>query len=158
MSSPEDVILSKLLMRISINEEDRVEILTLQDNHIDLVSGDSTEMLQRARPLKGLEIRNSILAEHGFSALLTITASETSHRILFDFGFSEHGVVFNADALDVDLAGVETMVLSHGHIDHLGGLDQVIERVGRKGIELVGLSLNLFKALQGSPTMLVCCS
>ena len=124
-------------MSIQLSEVDRVEILTLQDNYIDLVSGNSTEMLQRARPFKGSEIKNSILAEHGFSALVTVTANETPHHILFDFGFSEHGVVFNADALDVDLAGVETMVLSHGHSDHLGGLKRVLERVGRKGIELV---------------------
>ena len=89
-------------MRIAINETDRVEILTLQDNYIDFLSGDSTEMLQRATMRKGLEIRGSILAEHGFSALITITADEKSRHILLDFGFSDHGVVFNADALDVE--------------------------------------------------------
>lgn len=124
-------------MTISINEADKVEILTLQDNYIDLVSGDSTAMLKRALPLKGSEIRNSVLAEHGFSALVTIFARERSHRILFDFGFSEQGAAFNVDALDVDLKEVETLVLSHGHTDHLGGLRQLVEKSGRKGIELV---------------------
>jgi len=124
-------------MKVSINEADKVEVLTLQDNYIDLVSRDSTAMLKRAMPLKGSEIRNSVLAEHGFSALVTIFEGETSHSILFDFGFSEHGTAFNVDALDVDLGGVEALVLSHGHIDHLGGLKQLVERVGRKGIELV---------------------
>lgn len=124
-------------MTISINEADQVEILTLQDNYIDLLSGDSTEMLKRALPVKGLEVKNSVLAEHGFSALVTIHESERSHRILFDFGFSEHGAAFNVDALDVDLKEVETLVLSHGHIDHLGGLRRLVEKVGRKGIELV---------------------
>lgn len=124
-------------MAISINEADRVEILTLQDNYIDLVSGDSTEMLKRAFPLKGGEVKNSVLAEHGFSTLVTIFSGETSHRVLFDFGFSEHGAAFNADALGVDLSGVEVLVLSHGHSDHLGGLQQLVERVGRRGIQLV---------------------
>ncbi len=124
-------------MKVSINEADKVEVLTLQDNYIDLVSGDSTETLERAMPLKGSEIRNSVLAEHGFSALVTILEGGKSRRILFDFGFSEHGAAFNVDALDVDLSGVETTVLSHGHIDHMGGLKQLVERVSRKGIELV---------------------
>lgn len=124
-------------MTISLNEASGVEILTLQDNYIDLVSGDSTETLKRAMPLKGSEIRNSLLAEHGFSALVTILTEKRSHRILFDFGFSEHGTAFNADVLDVDLKEVETLVLSHGHIDHLGGLRQVVERMDRKGVELV---------------------
>jgi 7,8-dihydropterin-6-yl-methyl-4-(beta-D-ribofuranosyl)aminobenzene 5'-phosphate synthase len=124
-------------MTMTINEADRVEILTLQDNYIDLVSGDSTEMLQRALPLKGGEVKNSVLAEHGFSTLVTITTGEVSHSILFDFGFSEHGAAFNADALNVDLTGVETLALSHGHVDHVGGLEQLSGRVGKKGIELV---------------------
>lgn len=124
-------------MTISVNEADKVEILTLQDNYIDLVSGDSTEMLKRALPVKGSEIKNSILAEHGFSALVTIYAGQKAHRILFDFGFSEHGAAFNVDALGADLKEVETLVLSHGHIDHLGGLKRLVEKVGRKGIELV---------------------
>ena len=29
------------------------------------------------------------------------------------------------------------MVLSHGHVDHIGGFEQITKRVGRKGIELV---------------------
>lgn len=124
-------------MTMSVNEADQVEILTLQDNYIDLVAADSTEMLKRALPVKASEIRNSVLAEHGFSALVTIHARERSHRILFDFGFSEHGAAFNVDALGVDLKEVEALVLSHGHIDHLGGLKRLVEKVGRKGLELV---------------------
>lgn len=124
-------------MTISVNEADKVEILTLQDNYIDLVSGDSTEILKRALPVKGSEIKNSVLAEHGFSALVTIFTGARAHRILFDFGFSEHGAAFNVDALDVDLKEVETLVLSHGHIDHFGGMRQLVEKVGRKDIKLV---------------------
>lgn len=124
-------------MSIFINEADRVEILTLQDNYIDLVVGDSTDIVKRALPLKGSEIRNSVLAEHGFSVLVTLFSGEKSRQALFDFGFSEHGAAFNVDALNVDLSNVESLVLSHGHIDHLGGLKQLAERIGRKDIELV---------------------
>ena len=53
-------------MSLKINEVDRVEVLTLQDNYVDLAVGDSTGMLQRAMPVKGLQVRTSILAEHGF--------------------------------------------------------------------------------------------
>lgn len=124
-------------MTISINEVDKLEVLTLQDNYIDLAVGDSTAVLRRALPVKGSELRTSVLAEHGFSALITLFKGEKPRQVLFDFGFSEHGTAFNVDVLDVDLRGVETLVLSHGHIDHLGGLKKLVERVGRKGIELV---------------------
>ena len=54
-------------MTIAINEVDKVEILTLQDNYVDLISRDNTEMVQRAMPVKDMEVQNSILAEHGLS-------------------------------------------------------------------------------------------
>lgn len=124
-------------MDATIHEVDRVEILTLQDNYIDIASGDSDEILQRAMPLKGGELKNTILAEHGFSALVTITAEGESHNLLFDFGLSEFGAAFNSEALGTDMTAVEAMAISHGHPDHTGGLMQLTQQVGKKGIELV---------------------
>ncbi|MGD9307041.1 MAG: MBL fold metallo-hydrolase [Desulfobacterales bacterium] len=124
-------------MTFELKEVDKVEILTLQDNYVDVAAFDSTDIVQRALPVKDMEIKNSILAEHGFSAIVTIYANDNPRSILFDFGFSEHGAAYNADALEVDLGAVEAMVLSHGHMDHFGGLEQLAERVGKNGIELV---------------------
>ncbi len=124
-------------MDFTLNEVDKVEVLTLQDNYVDIASMDSTEMVQRAMPVKDSEVKVSILAEHGFSALITVTAGDNARSVLFDFGFSEHGSAFNADALGLDLSSVETLVLSHGHMDHFGGLLAIVERIGKKGIELV---------------------
>ncbi|MDO9230743.1 MAG: hypothetical protein Q7U03_14415 [Syntrophales bacterium] len=53
---------------IAINELDRVEILTLQDNYIDMTATDNSEMIHRAGARVNGEIRKSVLAEHGFSA------------------------------------------------------------------------------------------
>jgi 7,8-dihydropterin-6-yl-methyl-4-(beta-D-ribofuranosyl)aminobenzene 5'-phosphate synthase len=116
---------------------DRVEILTLQDNYIDLTSGDSTPMVQRALPIKGNQINNSILAEHGFSALVQTTATGVSRQLLFDFGFSAEGAAFNAEALGLDLSRVEALALSHGHFDHFGGMAALVRRVGKTGLPLV---------------------
>ena len=124
-------------MTFKLNEVDKVEVLTLQDNYVDVAAFDSSEIVQRAMPIKDQEIKNSILAEHGFSALVTVTSQDRARTILFDFGFSEHGAAYNADALEVDLSAVEALVLSHGHMDHFGGMEQLAERVGKNGIELV---------------------
>ena len=124
-------------MAFTLNEVDKVEILTLQDNYIDVAAFDGTDVVKRAMPLKDGEIKNSILAEHGFSAVVTATVGGSARSILFDFGFSPQGAAFNADALDLDLSGIEAMVLSHGHMDHFGGLSALIEKVGKEGIELV---------------------
>ncbi len=122
---------------LPIEAVDRVEILTLQDNVIDLVARDNNAVIERALPVVGTEMRNSILAEHGFASLVTVTRNGRSRCMLFDFGFSAHGAAFNADALGADLGGVEQMALSHGHLDHVGGIRALIEKTGKWDIPLV---------------------
>lgn len=120
-----------------LNLVDRVEILTLQDNFIDLTALDNSDVIQRAMPLKDGEVKNSIIAEHGFSALVTVTQGEVRRSLLFDFGFSEFGAAFNADAMNAELAAVEVLALSHGHLDHVGGLIELVRRTGKTGLPLV---------------------
>lgn len=124
-------------MSITIKEVDRVEILTLQDNYIDLAAGGNTDIIQRAIPLKGLEFNNSILAEHGFAALITIAVNSSTRTMLFDFGLSGFGAAFNAEALAADLSTVEALALSHGHPDHTGGFEKLMGMIGKKGIPFV---------------------
>jgi len=55
--------------------------------------------------------------EHGFACLV-----ETErHRLLFDTG-ARDALLHNASALGLKLAGLDGIVLSHGHYDHTGGL------------------------------------
>lgn len=56
--------------------------------------------------------------EWGFAALVTIDG----RRILFDTGANEDTVQRNLKAMKLDLADVETVILSHNHWDHVTGL------------------------------------
>jgi 7,8-dihydropterin-6-yl-methyl-4-(beta-D-ribofuranosyl)aminobenzene 5'-phosphate synthase len=124
---------------MTVLESDKIEILTLQDNYIDVTAFDGSETVQRASMLKDMEIKCSILAEHGFSALVTIHAGGESSSLLFDFGFSEDGAARNAVALGADMRSVKAMVLSHGHSDHTGGIVNLSAMLKReeRGVEFV---------------------
>ena len=122
---------------MEMNELDRVEILTLQDNYIDMTAADNSELIQRAGARVAGQIRQSVLAEHGFSAVIRTTAGEKTRMMLFDFGYSEIGAAFNAKALGVPMGEIEEIALSHGHSDHIGGFRELVGLIGRPGIELV---------------------
>ena len=120
-----------------INEIDKVEILTLQDNYIDLTAMDNSEIVKRASPLLDGQFRKSILSEHGFSAFVRTTTGSITHTILFDTGFSEIGAAYNANVLGADLSSVEAVAISHGHADHTGGFESLAAAIPRKGIPVV---------------------
>lgn len=116
---------------------DRIEIQNLQDNYIEMTAIDNSAVISRAAPLKEGEIRASILAEHGFSALVKTVGEGKAHSLLFDFGFSEDGAAKNAATLGVNLREVEAAVLSHGHSDHTGAIAALGAAIGKKNLPLL---------------------
>lgn len=59
---------------------------------------------------------------------LSIIIEAGSRRILFDTG-PGRTTVQNADSMGIDLASVDTVILSHSHADHTGGLLEVLSRI-----------------------------
>jgi 7,8-dihydropterin-6-yl-methyl-4-(beta-D-ribofuranosyl)aminobenzene 5'-phosphate synthase len=86
-----------------------------------------------------MEIKITTLAENtaGPNTLgewgLSMFVEADGQRILFDTGAGV-AAVNNAGLMKVDLAGVDRIVLSHGHYDHTGGLMEVLKRSGGKEI------------------------
>jgi len=122
------------MTKTNLKAVDKVEILTLQDNYIEITAMDSNAVVTRANPLKEGEIRASVLAEHGFSALVQTTLGNKTHTLLFDFGFSENGAAQNAETLNADMNQVEAAALSHGHSDHTGGMAKLVAMTGKNNI------------------------
>jgi len=56
------------------------------------------------------------MAEHGFSALVTVRRGGTTTSVLLDTGLSPDAMVTNADRLGLDLSGVHAVVLSHARV------------------------------------------
>lgn len=63
------------------------------------------------------------VAEHGFA----LWVESGDQRILFDTG-QQLALFVNAAALDIDLDRATTLVLSHGHYDHTGGVAEILGR------------------------------
>jgi len=125
------------MTHLAINEIDRVEILTLQDNYIELTLLDDNEIISRPLVQMQWDLSRSILSEHGFSAIVRATKNDATRTLLFDFGFSQDGALKNARALGAKLDEVEVLALSHGHMDHWGGLENLVKNINREDLELV---------------------
>jgi 7,8-dihydropterin-6-yl-methyl-4-(beta-D-ribofuranosyl)aminobenzene 5'-phosphate synthase len=118
---------------------DSVTVTTLMDNVTDVFMPDQgpahrppvvAGRRRAAAVMEGGQAPDQLLAEHGFSVLVTVTKNGSRHEILFDAGTSPDGVVENMTRLDIDPGTFEAIVCSHGHFDHTTGLDGIIRRLG----------------------------
>jgi 7,8-dihydropterin-6-yl-methyl-4-(beta-D-ribofuranosyl)aminobenzene 5'-phosphate synthase len=69
----------------------------------------------------GIGGSRELIGEHGLAFLIETDAQ----RILFDTG-QYLALENNARVLGSDLATIDTVVLSHGHYDHTGGLRHLL--------------------------------
>jgi 7,8-dihydropterin-6-yl-methyl-4-(beta-D-ribofuranosyl)aminobenzene 5'-phosphate synthase len=132
--------------RIDLEPVDRVEITTLMDNVTDVFMPDQGPARRpgptvgHTRPsaiMAGGTAADALVAEHGFSMLVTVHKGAGTHRVLFDAGTSPDGVVENMRRLDIDPGSVEAIVCSHGHFDHTTGIDGLIRAVGRANMPVL---------------------
>ncbi|MFH2109807.1 MAG: MBL fold metallo-hydrolase [Candidatus Bathyarchaeota archaeon] len=70
-----------------------------------------------------IPFNGSCATEWGFSCLVELG----DDTVLFDTGGDPEVLAHNVEALGVDLAEVDYLVLSHEHWDHVGGLGLVLE-------------------------------
>ncbi|MBR5430427.1 MAG: MBL fold metallo-hydrolase [Firmicutes bacterium] len=67
---------------------------------------------------------------------LSLYIEDGPRRILFDSGYSDV-LLRNAARLGIDLAAVDTVVLSHGHDDHSRGLSFLMREIDCRGKRLI---------------------
>jgi 7,8-dihydropterin-6-yl-methyl-4-(beta-D-ribofuranosyl)aminobenzene 5'-phosphate synthase len=124
---------------MSLQEIDSAKITILVDNITDRLL-PSSSIVKRPSMISNQRIAKSPVAEHGFSAILEISYSYgntiKTNKFLFDTGVSKDGIVHNPDVLGIGLTDIETIILSHGHFDHISGLISILKRV-EKPIEIV---------------------
>jgi 7,8-dihydropterin-6-yl-methyl-4-(beta-D-ribofuranosyl)aminobenzene 5'-phosphate synthase len=119
-----------------LREADRVEILTVVDNTVDMLMAGTRQAERFPLPPDALS-RESLVAEHGFAALVTVSSGNTSESLLFDAGLSKRGLIHNMDVLEVRPDELRAIVFSHGHADHTNGLMGLAERLGERKMPLL---------------------
>lgn len=131
---------------IALEPVDEVVITALVDNSYDGLMADmgpahragmvavppvAAPQFEQGRTAPGL------IAEHGFAALVTTRRGDRVHTLLFDTGVSPDGMADNMERLGVDAAGIEAVVLSHGHFDHAGGIPGLARLRRRSGLPMI---------------------
>jgi 7,8-dihydropterin-6-yl-methyl-4-(beta-D-ribofuranosyl)aminobenzene 5'-phosphate synthase len=130
---------------IELEPVDRIQLTVLMDNVTDplLVDQDRVTRLNWPKALLGAVPRagsrtspdngvpDALIAEPGFSALVRLRKGERERTLLFDTGVSPGGMVENMRRLGISPSEIEVIVLSHGHWDHVTGMEGLVRSLGR---------------------------
>jgi 7,8-dihydropterin-6-yl-methyl-4-(beta-D-ribofuranosyl)aminobenzene 5'-phosphate synthase len=121
---------------VTLQPVDAVDVTIVVDNFLDVLM-PSTETVRRAPLAWDWAERETLVAEHGYSLLVTVRTGDHTHSVLFDAGLGRATALHNLDVLGVRVNDLRAIALSHGHIDHHGGLESMFRRLGRPRMPLM---------------------
>lgn len=115
---------------VNLRETDHIEIVILADNFSDVLLPGNQFVIRPPLATAGVIPKDTLIAEHGLCLLITIKTGEKSHSFILDSGYSNVVVPHNLNYLGLTLEEVETIVISHSHMDHTGALEEIIKLAG----------------------------
>lgn len=115
---------------------DELRVTVVADSYFDALAADE----ERAQ-LTVLRGRGMLLGQHGLSLYLESRRGSQRRHFLLDFGMTGEVLSGNLGALEIDVGGVDALILSHGHVDHFGGLVHLL--AARRGSMRADLPLFL---------------
>ncbi len=122
--------------QVNLLPVDTADVTILVDNSLDILM-PGTEIAHRAPLAYDWTEREQLIAEHGYSLLLTVQRDGHTASVLYDAGLGRNTVLHNMDILEVRADDLRAVILSHGHADHHGGLEGIFRRSSRRKMPLL---------------------
>jgi len=117
--------------RIDAPVVDSLTIQVVTDGAHDIfISGAQVPGIRiaRVRGFTGPRQNRTLRSEWGLSLHLTSQQGAETRRVLLDFGWTPEVLDNNLELLGIDVAALDALVVSHGHLGHFGGLEGFLAR------------------------------
>jgi 7,8-dihydropterin-6-yl-methyl-4-(beta-D-ribofuranosyl)aminobenzene 5'-phosphate synthase len=121
---------------VPLQPVEAAEVTIVVDTFVDLLMAGA-EGVRRFPLSYDWADREQLVAEHGFSALVTVVSGGSRSSILYDGGLSAKGLGQNLDVMSIPVKELRAVAISHGHVDHHGGLEGLFARHGGSKLPLI---------------------
>ena len=103
---------------------DRLTIKVLTDSSYDTPRPTSSPWVKVRRTALAApgDFRKTLHNEWGLALAIQSQAGNETLDLMLDFGYTIEALANNMAIMGVDAAKVQTLIVSHGHFDHFGGL------------------------------------
>jgi 7,8-dihydropterin-6-yl-methyl-4-(beta-D-ribofuranosyl)aminobenzene 5'-phosphate synthase len=116
---------------IEVPTVDKLSIRILVDQqHDQFLRGSTVNGVVHEGPGPGrsADARNVLHNEWGLSLFLESRRGDDQRTLMLDYGYTSAAIINNIGLLKVDPSKVNALIVSHGHIDHYGGLIGFLEK------------------------------